>query len=177
MTIARSNFSDRIARIERDRITTQGKVRLHVGDREMQVRADSAMLRQALHAKARTRGHWLSVVPALLTGLAGVVVVTALRVRFLPPEIELRLAAHSELAGFGMSLAVAVLFGVLLNFFSARLLVWQAIGVVFALASLHNAAFWQPALSDAVFTPSWVQTQQDLHEPRTLALGGIAIGF
>lgn len=177
MTISTASFNDRLARIEKSHVKSKGKITLHVGDQEMRVRADSAMLRGAIAEPKRSRLRVLAVLPALMTGMAGFALMTGLKMRFLTSELADALGPSPALALFGAAVFLALMIGLVLRMFSVRLMLWQVIGAAIALVSLHNLAFWQPGLSSVAFTPDWVEQQTAAMEPRTLAYGETKIHF
>ncbi|MBC7143794.1 MAG: hypothetical protein H5U24_00145 [Thioclava marina] len=176
MTISSTSFNDRLTRIEKISAKNKGRVVLHVGDREMNVRADSAMLRGAI-AEPRTKRRLLAFIPALGTGVAGFVLASVLREHFMTPQIAEAIGTHADLALFGAALLVAFVIGLFFKLLSTKLVMLQALGVVIAMAGLHNLAFWQPALASSVFSEAWVQQKVAETEPRTLTYAGAVIHF
>ncbi|KEO51894.1 hypothetical protein TP2_10475 [Thioclava pacifica DSM 10166] len=163
-------------RIEKISAKNKGRVVLHVGDREMNVRADSEMLRGAI-AEPRAKRRFFAFIPALATGMAGFVLASALREHFMTPQIADAIGTHADLALFGAALFAAFVMGLFFKLLSKKLFVLQAIGVVIAMAGIHNLAFWQPTIASSVFSDAWVQQKMAETEPGTLAYAGAVIHF
>ncbi|TMV92977.1 hypothetical protein FGG78_06750 [Thioclava sp. BHET1] len=178
MSLASTNFSERLARIEKTSARGKSGVVLHVGDQELRVRSLEALRRSQTKTVCAPRAiHPLAFPVAIVIGMAGAALSVALRARFMTPELTAMIQDYSGISAFGAALVLAMVLGAMLRLSAMRLVLWQALGVMLALASLHNLAFWRPELSAQVFTPHWVAQQMAGQNPRTLVIGETRIEF
>jgi len=177
MSLASTNFSDRLSRIESSQKRLKGGVVLHVGDNEMRVRSVSELRRAVAQEKTTTGFRPFAFLGATVLGTFGVVVALALRERILTPQIAALINNHPQLAVFGAALLSAMIVGFFLRLTSVKLLAFQIAGILLTMATLHNLAFWQPQIAAQVFSRDWVAHQTATHAARTVIFGQTTIPF
>ncbi|AQS48287.1 MULTISPECIES: hypothetical protein [Thioclava] len=177
MTISSASFNDRLARIEKTRKSAKGRIQLHIGDQEAWVTNDSAMLRRVIAKPRHSRLAVFKVLPALMVGAIGMMIVTALKMRFLTPELAEKVGSNPDLVLVVAAVLTAFGLGMVLRLASVKLMAVQLLGVALAFVGLHNIAFWEPDMAALAFTPDWVEQQTAQFEPRTLRYAETTIRF
>jgi len=184
MTISTTSFNERLARIEAHQRQCKGKVTLHIGEREVQVRSGSPIWEM----KPQSRGGALvrnvlypvSFVGAFVLGVISVVVSSAVRFHFaaVPTAEQLNAAGDSQMILGGIIAMIASMgFAMLFRLNSRVLTPAQSAGVLAGVSTLHNLAFWVPDLATQLFTPDWVALQQQIAMPDSLIFRGLIVPF
>ncbi|KEO59319.1 hypothetical protein [Thioclava indica] len=177
MSLASTNFTDRLSRIESSQKRLKGGVVLHVGDAELKVRSISELRRVVPQKQKSTGFRPFAFLGATVLGVFGVVAALALREHFMTPQIADLIKDYPNLAVSGTALLIAMIVGFFLRLTSTKLITFQIIGIFLALATLHNLAFWQPEIAAQVFSPNWVNEQSATHVARTVIIGQTTIPF
>lgn len=182
MTVSATSFNERLARIEAQHGRTKGRVVLHVGSEEVLVRSLSALGKATKPHRTFLANalYPIGFVAAFGLGMVSVVVSTAVKLRMmpLPSAEELRTAGDSPMI-LGAIVAIATSLGLaqLLRLNSKVLSSAQTAGVLAAIMTLHNVAFWDPDLAAQLFTPDWVKLQEQVAVPDSLIFRGIVVPF
>lgn len=177
MSLASTNFTDRLSRIESSQKRLKGGVVLHVGDSELKVRSISELRRVVPQKQKSTGFRPFACLGATILGAFGGVAALALREHFMTPQIAAAIKDYPNLAVYGTALLIAMIVGFFLRLTTTRLIVLQAIGIFLTMATLHNFAFWQPKIAAQVFSPNWVAEQSATQVPRTVVIGQTTIPF
>lgn len=177
MTVSTTNFSDRLARIERTRASHAGSFALHVGEAEVYVKSLEALRPREGGARRLMRNalYPLSFVMAFGLGALALPISTAIRARLVP------FPAAAEAPTGDAPLILAMVLGMMVSFVltqafrlrAKELTLAQSAGVWAALCLMHNLAFWLPDLSAMLFTPEWVALQTQIAQPDTFMFRGL----
>lgn len=168
------SFQARLARIE----AGQGQTVVFVGDEEHCFDKDGKRIAPASKtggpSEAGPRG---SVTGALLLGLIAVPAALALHGRLAPFEPSAQIDDGYLMTVGAGALMIAVVLGRLLRANSVRQTLASCLGVVAALATVHNLAHWQPERAEMAFGAGWVEMQLAQTDPRTATLRDVRFAF
>jgi len=175
-----ANFNERLNRIAQNKAASTGRMRLHVGDREVLVRSlDSLKPRETpVIGMIRNLSHVMSFVLAFGLGMLTYAVSTAVRMQLTDPTAKDPISAgfaSNELLGGFLALAISLGLAQVFRLSSRTLSAAQTAGVFVAIVSLHNLAFWTPELASILFTPNWVETNHASAVPNSLIYRGLVV--
>lgn len=159
MTISSASFNERLRRIEKSQ--AGGKMVLHVGDSEWSVKSlDDITKKKMLVEAPKARLSVGKMIWALIFGAAAVIGGTALRNHLMPLEAGAQLDDMHFLISGAFAFALSFVLAQVFRLRSKVLIVLQVLAIVAGLSTLHNLAFWQPALSAQAFSVEWVELQR-----------------
>lgn len=182
MTVSSASFNERLARIEASKGRAKGAMVLHVGEEALRVRSLRSLRPRKSIAK-RVAGLCsgpLRLVAALGLGATAFVVVTVIKTIFFSVPSAQEWSSQTD-ASYLLAVAAAVCMSMLVaqifQLNSAQLGAVQVLGVIAAMLTLHNLAFWHPDLCKRLFSPEWVLLQQAVAQPDTLMYRGFVLPF
>lgn len=168
-----STNADYLARLERVKAGGIGtKQTIFVGMDEM-----FQMPQKANRQGAKSKGlagnsvSFFSIVGALLLGLLAVCLARYLRFRVFPGidlEGQLDLIANG-----GLGMIAGFLLTQMFRLSGKEHLAAQSVGVLAAICTLHNLVHWFPKVSEALFSPAWVNGVLTTTEPNSILFRGV----
>lgn len=158
MTMSSASFNERLRRIEKSQ--AGGKMVLHVGDSEWSVKSLDDITKKIAVEAPKARLSLGKMIWALLFGAVAVIGGTAMRNHLMPLEAGAQLDDMHFLISGAFAFALSFVLAQVFRLRSKVLIVLQVLAIVAGLSTLHNLAFWQPALSAQAFSVEWVELQR-----------------
>lgn len=177
MVQGNASFNARLSRIAQNNAASTGRMRLHVGEREMLVRSVQSVHPNPSRVRRGLKNllYLLCFPGAFAVGAIAFVVVMVVRVKLLPSSeigiMDLE-GMFNDLICAGGAFLVSVVVGSKIRLKSPDLAAAQSAGTLLMMCTLHNLAFWEPQLAASLFSKTWVEVQKQTNMPNTLAYRG-----
>ena len=182
-TATRTQFHERLARIEADHARAKGAVTLQVGEQTLRVRSLKDVSMKTVKRPEQTGVKFSigRILPAFALGCAAVAGTIIAQERLVPMLAEEGTAAALPQLGLGAmavaAFALSYLVSIILRLHGKALGLVQLAAVLLALSAVHNLAYLAPEAARMAFSPDWVETQLASSAPNTLVLAGYTYTF